>query len=61
MLSPTIVVDGKVVGTWSRTFDKGTLIVKPNLFVPLASTHRDALAAAARRYGRFLGLTAALK
>ena len=56
MLGPTIILDGKVVGTWKRTLKQGTVIVTPTLFTSLKKTHEHALIEAARRYGAFLGL-----
>jgi hypothetical protein len=56
VLGPTIVVDGKVVGTWKRTFGKGSVVVAPELVVSLAEAEAQAFAAATRHYGGFLGL-----
>ncbi len=59
ILNPTMVVDGRVVGTWKRTLkDAGTIISNP--FAPLTAVQGAALAAAARRYGEFVGVPVAL-
>jgi hypothetical protein len=58
VLSPTVVVGGQVVGTWKRTLKKESVAVTPSLFEKLKQSERDAVAAAARRYGEFLGLPA---
>ncbi len=55
MLPPTIVIDGRVVGIWKRTFKKDAVVIAPNPFAPLTAAERQALTAAARRYGEFLG------
>ncbi len=60
VLGPTIVVDGQVVGTWKRTFDRGSAVVAPELVVSLAEAEAQALAAAIQRYSAFLGLPVAL-
>ncbi len=56
MLNPVIVIDGQVAGTWKRTLKKGTVVVTPSWFAPPRSAQKDALNAAAQRYGAFLGL-----
>ena len=53
-LSPTIVIDGQVVGTWTRAFQKDTLVVTPRPFRKLGDAGARAVSAAARRYRRFL-------
>jgi hypothetical protein len=60
MLSPTVVVGGQVVGAWRRELKKGAVVITPSLFAKLKRPERHAVAAAAHRYGEFLGLTAAL-
>jgi hypothetical protein len=57
VLSPVIVVRGKVVGTWKRTIKKDTVTVKPALFRALDRTDREAVAKAVDRYARYLGLS----
>jgi len=57
----TVMVDGKVVGTWKRTFQKGAAIIETNLFdPPTPATHR-VLTVAAERYGQFLGMPVVLR
>ncbi len=60
MLPPTIVIDGRVVGTWKRTFKKGAVVIASNPFTALTAAEGHAFAAAARRYGEFLGMPATL-
>lgn len=54
MLYPTIVVDGKVVGTWKRALKKDALAISPSPFAKLKRAETRALAEAANRYGKFL-------
>jgi hypothetical protein len=61
MFSPTIIKDGQVVGTWKRAFKKGAVVVTPTPFRPMTAAERDSLAAAARHYGEFLRMPAALE
>jgi hypothetical protein len=56
---PTIVIRGRVVGTWKRTFKKGTIIVAPNPFGVLSEAETQAFAAAAERYGAFMNMPVA--
>ncbi|MGH9900439.1 MAG: winged helix DNA-binding domain-containing protein [Pyrinomonadaceae bacterium] len=61
IFSPTIVVDGRIVGTWKRTLRKDTLVITPSPFAKLDEAETRALATAAERYGRFLGLPAVVR
>jgi hypothetical protein len=56
VLNPTIVMDGRVVGTWKRTLKKDAVIITPNLFAPLNEAETPAFVASANRYGTFLDL-----
>ncbi len=57
---PSILMDGRTVGTWTRTLKNDVVLIAPNLFRHLTGAEKDALAAAAGRYGAFLGLRAEL-
>ena len=58
---PVIVVDGRAVGTWKRAFKKGSVVITLSPFAPLEKKELQAIAAAAERYGAFLGLSAVLE
>jgi len=58
MLSPAIVVEGRVVGTWKRTFRKDTVVITVSLFASLSEAQNRALDAAVERYSRFVGMPA---
>ena len=60
MFSPTIVCDGRVVGTWRRTLKQRLVVVTPLPFAPLTDTEHAALANAAQHYGTFLELPVVL-
>lgn len=55
-LSPSIIVGGRMVGTWKRTLKKDAVLVTFNLFAPLGEEGYAAVVKAAHRYGSFLGL-----
>jgi len=55
-----ILVDGRVAGAWLRELKADTVILRPTLFQRLTGAERNALGAAAERYGAFLGLRAEL-
>ncbi len=55
-----ILIDGQIVGTWTRKLTKEAVVISPNLFRGLSRDEEKALAAAARPYGAFLGLSAEL-
>ncbi len=56
MFLPTLVVDGRVRGAWKRVIAKGSVAVTASPFEVLGRAETGALAAAAERYGAFLGL-----
>jgi hypothetical protein len=60
VFNPTIVIDGQVAGTWKRTFKQGAVVVTLSPFKPLNKAKRDAVAVAAKGYGKFLGLPVGL-
>ena len=60
MFRPTVVVDGEVVGTWSREVRGAKVIVMPQLFAPRAAEQIEGLADAVGALGSFLGLEAHL-
>jgi hypothetical protein len=57
LITPTIIIDGRVAGTWRRTIEKDRATVAFNLFRTLAKRERDAMHDAAESYGRVLGLS----
>ncbi len=52
----TIVIGGKVVGSWKRAFKKGEAVIELAPFAPLTSAQAESVNAAARRYGEFVGM-----
>jgi hypothetical protein len=60
VLSPVVIIGGRVVGTWKRELKKDSVVVTPSLFVALKASERRALNEATQRYGEFLCLSAEL-
>jgi hypothetical protein len=56
----TIVVDGKVVGIWKRTFRKREVVITLTPISTLSAAEEQAVSAALHRYGEFLGMTVVL-
>lgn len=56
MFAPTIVIEGRVVGTWQRTVRKRSVKITLQPFAPLSEGDLQAISHAAQRYGEFLGL-----
>jgi len=54
-LGPSILVDGRVAGSWKRSLERDTVTVSIRLFRDLDAGYHDALVTAVRRYGWFLG------
>jgi hypothetical protein len=57
----TMVIDGRVVGTWTRALKKERVEISACAFKPLKKAERSAFAAAAAHYGRFLGRSAKMR
>lgn len=57
-LAHSIVVDGKIIGSWRRTLSKKEVTIETNTFAALGAEQRNAVEEAAKRYGEFLGLPA---
>lgn len=56
ILNPTIVVDGRIVGTWKRRFVRGEVLFSPTPFEPLDRTKVKSVEIAFKRYATFLGV-----
>ena len=59
-LTAVIAIDGRIVGTWKRKVSAKAVTVATRLFEPLPRSGARAVAAAAHRYGEFLGLPVVL-
>jgi hypothetical protein len=58
MLLPTIVIDGSVAGTWKRWVGKRGIPIELRPFSAMSTLHQRLVAAAAERYGKFMGMPA---
>ena len=56
LFNASIVIGGRVVGTWKRNIDKAGLTVELSPFRVLLKKELNSLSRAARRYGDFMGL-----
>jgi hypothetical protein len=52
---PVMVLHGRVVGTWKRTFKKEAVLVETRPLEPLTEADEQAFTAAAHRYAQFAG------
>lgn len=59
MFSPTIVMGGRVVGTWKRSIRKKKLVIASTPFTSFSGAQRRAIFANAERYGKFMKMTLA--
>jgi hypothetical protein len=60
VFDPAIVVGGRVVGTWKRTFKGKSVIITLQPFSRFSKADMLVVTEAAHRYGTFLGLTVVL-
>jgi len=58
---PTIVIRGRVAGTWKRSRKCQEIIVEAHPFTSLNKSETRAFSAAARRYGGFIGTSVTLR
>jgi hypothetical protein len=56
-LGPTVIVDGKVVGTWKASVNKSSVKIDVSSARPLTKSETTAITEAAERYAAFLGLS----
>jgi hypothetical protein len=57
----TILMDGRVTGTWKRNFTKGKVLLEARPFADLSTAEEAALARAVQRYGEFHGMPVVLR
>jgi hypothetical protein len=57
VMSPTILVDGRVVGSWGRRLSRQAVHLRLRSFVKLGRAEKVAVEGAANRYASFLALT----
>jgi hypothetical protein len=56
-----IIIDGRITGTWKRTFKKGAVVVTLNPFTSLTEAETEAVTRVAHQYGAFLELLVVLE
>ena len=54
LFNNTLIISGKIAGTWKRTLKKGMVVVETKPFAPLNEAETLALAAALTRYSQFM-------
>jgi len=54
-LAYVVVVDGRIAGTWRRTFAKQTVRIQLTPFQKLSGAEQRAVVAVATRFTRFVG------
>jgi hypothetical protein len=60
-IGPSIIIDGRMTGTWKRTLKKDEVLIKISPLAPLIAGQEAAISAAAKRYGKFLNLRPVLE
>ena len=60
-LCPTLLIDGRIAGLWTRRLEKGAVTIALQPFAKLSGAHARLVAREAARYGRFLGRAARLE
>ncbi len=51
-----IILGGRIVGTWRRTFEKREVVIEIRPLAPFSAEQQMLVDAAAQRYGNFLGM-----
>ena len=60
LIAHVIILDGQIVGGWKRTLKKDDVFVEASLITKLGKAEKQAIADAAERFGKFLGLPVSL-
>jgi hypothetical protein len=60
VLSPIVVIDGQVAGTWKRVLKKESVVIQPMPFSKFSEAESHAITRAAGRYATFLQTTAVM-
>jgi hypothetical protein len=60
ILAQSILMDGRVTGTWKRTFKKKEIVIELAPFTLPTNEQNQAMIAATQQYGKFLGLPVVL-
>ncbi|MBC7776244.1 MAG: AlkZ family DNA glycosylase [Phycisphaerae bacterium] len=61
IFKPIVVVNGRVVGVWSRTEKKNTMVIEHQFFKDVSPAEREGIENAAARFGKFLGREIVIK
>lgn len=61
IFNPIVVIGGRVVGSWKRVFKNDTVLMTFSPFEDFSKTQANAIAAAAERYGTFVGKRAVVE
>lgn len=56
MFKPTIVSNGEIIGTWSKTVKKKEIVIDLQPFRPVTKKEKELIEIPAKRYGEFMGL-----
>ncbi|MFA5825276.1 MAG: winged helix DNA-binding domain-containing protein [Gallionellaceae bacterium] len=56
MFFSTIIIDGRVVGTWKRVIKKAAIEITATAFASLSQAEQKRFTVAAKRYGEFLAM-----
>ncbi len=55
MPDSTIIIDGRVVGTWNKTSEKSAVFVETSLFTKLRGPEKNVFSTSVKRYAEFTG------
>jgi hypothetical protein len=56
MLNPSVILDGRMIGTWRREIERCGVAIEIDLFDPPTQKQQEAVTRAAERFGVFLGV-----
>src|SRR5207244_1730759 len=57
LIGHVVFVEGQLVGGWKRVLEKNAVLVELDVASQLTASEKRRVVAAARRFGKFLGLT----
>jgi len=56
LFNHSIIADGKVVGTWQRSFKNNKIVIEKKLLTSLNATQQKSVDVAMQRYSKFIGM-----
>jgi hypothetical protein len=61
IFNPVVIINGKIVATWKRSFNKKEVVIQLEPFQTFTPLQKEGIAKAAKRYSKFVGMNLQLR